>query len=552
MVILSIVILVLLGPLVVFHFTILGSRTHYQIYPLIFLAIAWIFASRWIQAEAAEDLPRPFAEKLLLAGCLVVIPVALLYYSSWPAMFALVLAVGAVAIHLSAFRKVENLFGIWCLFLLFVRPPDQIEGRILRFMEGLSAKTASLVLDFLSIPHVIQGDIFAMFGEDIDLSDLCTGHVSLVSTVAITALVLVLRNRNLLHSLILLLSAVAVTWALNTIKIVLVSFALMRFDFDLTQGLGHGIMVVVSILLSLVMVFACDMFLRVCLATVSDTYALMGMRMSKMARKLAAGWDWLVSFEISGILAKWRTHETRKKSKTWSLVLGSVVTVYLVGLLAMEATILYHRQGDYQVKKMHSQKELTVIGRNDIAFIRPGWKVMGYEEEERDHSNVWGAFSNIWRLKYNDVTCIMALDYPFDKWHDVKRCYTIQGWKVFDENIIRDSRDFRWGVSQTDMNLPTGDFGFILCSHCNHLGGTVQPKPTTHDFSMVTHYLHPKQWSAPFGISVDKNKNTFYQTQAMVTTSFELDEETKQEIRLMYADFREQCRQKIQQHAMQP
>ena len=361
-----------------------------------------------------------------------------------------------------------------------------------------------------------------------------------------------LKNRNLLHSIILLPLAFAVTWALNTIKIVAVCYVLVRFEFDLTEGIGHGIMVASSLLLSLVMVIAGDMFLSVCLASISDTYSLMGLRMSKMARAVARAWDWLVNFEISGLLTKWRTSELRAGSKTWRIVLGAVVVMYLMGLLAMEATILYHRRGDYQVEKMHSERDLTVIGRNDIVFIRPGWKVIGYEEQQRDMSSVWGAFSNVWRLKYNDVVCVMALDYPFDKWHDVKRCYTIQGWKTADEKIIRDSKDFRWGASQTDMTLPTGDFGFILCSHCDHVGGTVQPKPTTHDFSMVTHYLHPKQWSAPFAVSVDKSKNTFYQTQAMVTTSFELDEETKQEIRLMYADFREQCRKNIQQHAMQP
>jgi len=198
---------------------------------------------------------------------------------------------------------------------------------------------------------------------------------------------------------------------------------------------------------------------------------------------------------------------------------------------------------------MQEKRDLAEVGRDDIVFIRPGWKVIEYEEETRAFDSLWGSYSHIWKLRYNDLVCVMALDYPFNKWHDVKRCYTIQGWEVKDENIINGGKDFRWGVSQTDMVLPTGDYGFILCSHCDHLGEIVQPKPTTHDFSMVTHYLKPARWSAPFGISEDKNKNTFYQTQTMVTSYYELDEETKAEIRLMYADFREQCRRKIETHA---
>ena len=556
---LAIVMLVLLMPLLVSHFEILNGRTHYQIYPLFFIAIAMIFTVRWRRAEKAEDVPRPFTYRFLLACSLLVIPISLLYFSSWPAMFALVLALGAVAIVLSSYRRVENLFGIWCLFLLFVRPPDQIEGRILRFLEGVSAQTASLVLDFLSIPHVIQGNIFALFGHDINLGHLCTGHVSLVSTVAIVAVVLVVRNRPLLHCLLMLLASVGIIWALNTIRIIAAAFVYARFELDLMVGWGYVLLLVVSVLLSVIMVFGCDVFMRVMLEPMYDKYAVRGVKMSKMGWSAIKVWDWVVNFSVGDVLAKWRVkgrdgesdEAMSRPGKAGRVVMGGLVAVYLLGLLSMESLILYYRGGDYQSKIMHKREELIVLGKNDVVFIRPGWKVIGYDEETRDFKSVWGAYSRIWRLKYNDVMVIMALDYPFDKWHDVKRCYTIQGWKVYDEEIVKDASMSGWGVSQTELMLPTGDYGFILCSHCDHIGGKVQPKPTTHDFSMVTHYLHPKQWSAPFAISVDKSKNTFYQTQTMVTTSFELDDESKREIRLMYAEFREQCRKAIQQHTMQ-
>ena len=549
--ILAIVMLVLLMPLLVAHFEILNGRTHYQIYPLFFIAIAMIFTVRWRRAGPAEDFPRPFTYRFLLASSLLVIPISLLYFSSWPAMFALVLALGAVAIVLSSYRRVENLFGIWCLLLLFVRPPNQIEGRILRFMEGLSAQTASLVLDFISIPHVIQGDVFTLFGHDFKLSVLCTGYVSLVSTVAIIAVLLVVKNRPLLHSLLLLMVSLGIIWALNTIRVIAVAFFYVRFELDLMVGAGSVLLLVVSVLLSVIMVMGCDVFLRVMLEPMYDKYAVRGVKMSKMGWSAVKAWDWVVNFSVGGFLAKFRIQEVSSPRKTTRIVLGGLVTVYLLGLLSMESLILYYRQGDYAANTMHTKGDLVVLEKEDVAFIRPGWEVIGYNEETRDFKSLWGTYSRIWRLKYNDVMVVMALDYPFNKWHDVKRCYTIQGWKVYDEELIKDTDMSGWGVSQTELMLPTGDYGFILCSHSDHLGGKVEPKPTTHDFSMVTHYLHPKQWSAPFGVSVNKNKNTFYQTQAMVTTSFQLDDETQREIRLMYAEFREQTRKAIQQHTMQ-
>jgi len=546
---LGLAMVVIFSPLLVAHFEVLGSRAHYRPYPLLLLFIAVIFIIRYRKAPAATDLPPTYTARWMLVIALMLMPIAYLYFSSWPAAFAAVLVIGAAALDISSKKRVKNLFGIWCLFWLFVRPPDQIEGRYLRLLQDLSAKTGSMMLDFIGVPNNLQGDILALLEHDIKLGPLCNGPISPVSMVVITAVLMVLRNRRIFHVITMLLASIFMAWLLNALRVFAVGALYANFGWDLMTGVPYGVMIAVSFIVSLLMVATLDSLMSFLLQRIITEGYKLHVKMSRITQMLVRLWDAVMTFSLSKWLATFRVHEHKHLSPWLRRSLLGVVSVFLLGLMAFEGVILYYRQGDYASKQMQEKRDLAWVGSEDVVFIRPGWKVLDYYEETRPFDSLWGSFSHIWRLRYNDVMVVMALDYPFNKWHDVKRCYTIQGWEIQDENIIHDSKSFRWGVSQTNLVLPTGDHGFILCSHCDHLGETVEPKPTTHDFSMVKHYLKPARWSAPFGVAENKNKNTFYQTQAMVTSYYELNEETKEEIRQMYADFREQCRRKIEKHA---
>ncbi|MGB2350487.1 MAG: hypothetical protein ACPH9O_02520, partial [Akkermansiaceae bacterium] len=76
-------------------------------------------------------------------------------------------------------------------------------------------------------------------------------------------------------------------------------------------------------------------------------------------------------------------------------------------------------------------------------------------------------------------------------------------------------------------------------------GVPVMPKPAVHDHTMIIYRLHPSKMTPPFGTQYNKDKRTLYQTQCMVATPRPLDEATKEQIRLMYVDFREQIRSAI-------
>ena len=286
----------------------------------------------------------------------------------------------------------------------------------------------------------------------------------------------------------------------------------------------------------------------------ADAFAVFvcaGMEIDRASRKtvplrrtwLAKKWCELCQFSFADDLGQWAAPSRKDVSPLSS---GGLILV-LVVMLGIETVSIYYRATVPKRDFMYGEGNLTKLDQSAVVIDRQGWTMENYVEERREFTSVWGMFSSFWRMKYNGITVNLALDYPFDDWHDVKRCYSNWGWKIEGESIVKEPAVFQWEASQTDMILPNGEFGFILCSHCDHIGNTVQPKPTEHDHTMLMYRLHPDRMTPPFGISrsTSKNKRTFYQTQCMVTTSRPLDEATREEIRLVYASFREQIRRAI-------
>ncbi len=536
---------VLFLPLLVDYFSVLYVREYYQLFPFLMVAMVVLFYFRWKEAPPAEDRPRRWCVWLLLVGAVLLMPAALLYYTPWIASIGWVMVMAAGALQLSSYRRVDNLFGLWCLLLIFIRLPHQMDLRVMNWLEALSATSASVVLDYLSVLHQVQASVLSLPEKEFLLDDLCNGPVSLLSTVATAAVVCVLRDRRLLHTGLLLLSGLLITWLLNVVRVVAAVAVYIQYDLDVLAVSGAMFFSAVAFLVALGLVLSADALLFFLLRrTVDPLDEERGLR--RKLPRLAKIWNAVSGVQVGSLLTKFRTDRALPVSGKLP-VMKVVFVLVMFSLIGLESVILYYRFG-VKIKRaamMHTDEELIVLNETSVRFDRPGWKLVDYREEKRDFTSIWGMYSKIWTLKFNQNTVILALDYPFNEWHDVKACYSNLGWKVYDEQVINTPPMFSWGVSQTKLTLPSGGFGFILCSHCDQLGDTVQPKPADHQFSMLKYRLGPNQWAPPFGTSMDKDKRTFYQTQVMVSTNAPLDEASIQEIRAMYADFREQTRRAI-------
>ncbi|MDG1358038.1 MAG: exosortase U, partial [Akkermansiaceae bacterium] len=423
---------------------------------------------------------------------------------------------------------------------LFLRPPYQMTLRIMTWMESLSISTTSKMLDYGGTIHVVQGNTLGLPSHDFRIDHICSSWVSLVSMVACAAVICVVRNRRLSHCLVVFLMSLLSTWVLNIVRIYLVINVKIRYGLDLIDSAYVGIYHFMSFMLGIGLVLCTDA-LVVFLYSRAKKDVVDSDMIRRAKSPLARLWTWVSHIELSRLFAYFVSLRPAQIGRV-----SFVVIVLMLGsLIAMEAVVTYHRQAVTKMEFMYDEDGLTKLDENSFVPDRDGWELTSYDTERRDIMNVWGAFSSTWRLKYNGLTVTFSLDYPFHEWHDVKRCYYKVGWQLVDEKILRSLPSFEWQASETDMLIPNGDAGYILCSNCDHLGGPVVPKPAKHDISMLVYRLQPSQMTPPFGDSYDQDRRTLYQTQCMVANPRPLDDATKEQIRLMYVDFREQIRRAI-------
>lgn len=542
------VLLVIYVPLLRGYFDILSERKHYALFPLLMIVVMVIFCLRWYKAPVASSHPRLIYQRIVFMAALLIMPIAMLYYAPWLVAFSALLAAAAGAMYISSFRKVENIFGIWLLLWFLLRLPNQADIRLFNWMESVSSRSASLILDYLGMLHVAQGPVFSLPTIDFSLNLICSGEVSLVSVVAMAAVICVGRNRKAVHTLMMLICGVVVTWLLNVLRILFVMGLYAKFDVDLTLGEHAYVYTGVSFFIALGMLLSCDAFWTFIFT--DDTEVLESQKeMSRESKNIIIrSWIRFSDVAVADTVGKWLVSSKVKPQRGltgYSVFLSLVI----VCILVLEGTVIYYSSFYHRRDLMHGEGGVTIIDEKSVLFDRPGWEVVGFSQERRDFSNIWGALSSTWRLKFNQHSVVMSLDYPFDGWHDVKHCYTKIGWKIVDEQIVEKEANYKWSASQTDMTLPSGDYGFIMCSHFDHLGKGVEPKPATHKLNMIRYRLHPDRWVAPFGDSLDKDRNTYYQAQVMVSTAVPLDRGTEEEIKVMYATFREQARRAVAKQA---
>ena len=530
----------LFAPVVQYYIDGARNETFLMWVPVSLLLTAGMASWKWWRAPVKSDPQElPLARlTLALVLSLLLLSLSYLYGSALLSLGPLVLSVGLLFVIGGQSRSVKGWFGLWALFLLVCRLPGQLELKLLRTSTAYSSEISSSVLDSLGVLNAVQAEVLAIKSDSFDLDVICESHFTYYLVVALAAYFSYFRARPLVHTLGMLAGGYAVAILVNAMRVVLVVIAQRQLQLDILVGGWAIALFVLSLVLSLGLLWSFDSLLQFLLAPSADPKREEGKKLTRCS-------NWLAAMRLSSWLpvllrgARWD-----RKFRVASLV---VLAVSLLGMTVFVGLVERSKSKMGAELQMNKLDELVVIDPADVQFTRPGWKLLDVEREQRPFDSIWGAYSFIWRLKYHDTMVIMAMDYPFNHWHDVKVCYGKLGWTIDQEQVVELEGEDDWKVSETDMMTPTGDFGYILCSQVDQAGGYGTPKPADTGWDYLKFKLGPAHWVEPFRRTKTKDANTFYQSQAMVSTDFLLDEPTKQEIRLAYDEFRKQTRQLILQ-----
>jgi hypothetical protein len=115
--------------------------------------------------------------------------------------------------------------------------------------------------------------------------------------------------------------------------------------------------------------------------------------------------------------------------RSWSRAAGYAFA--LLGLMDLGLGWNHYRQSRTEAALPKSAL------RQGTTFAMPeqigNWKRLNTEVPPLQKIETRGVFSQIWHYRSGDTLASLAIDYPFQGYHDVTLCYTLRGWDVLEQ-----------------------------------------------------------------------------------------------------------------------
>ena len=253
-------------PFVFIEFRRLWSREYYQFFPFAFVMFGYLLQSRalrWVfRWNHLNSVLLAFDLCLLVGGILLNSPY-LVY-------------IGALVLCLIACRscfdsQYNTSLGYLILLLLIVlRPPLNYDAQVINWLQTVTTKVSSRLLDFIGYIHVREGNILEYPGKRFMVEEACSGVQSLFTVLFLSILIICLNRRRWLHAVLVLLSAAFFAGLMNIARICTIFVAWAESGYDLTTGWQHSALGYVALGVAAFLVWSADAFWGVIFAAIPD------------------------------------------------------------------------------------------------------------------------------------------------------------------------------------------------------------------------------------------------------------------------------------------
>jgi exosortase len=422
------------APLLVLFFVNLWGRPHYQFFPLALMGAAFLAWTR------RKEVPQPFEPgdrrltALLLAASFVFLAAATVYWSPWLGGIAALIGLVGLLWWKGGKRLMKAMVPMLLLLLTVIPPPLSADTRLIEHLRVLAVAWSSRLLDILGVTHALSGNVIELPGTKLLVDEACSGINSVLITLAACLFYGLWRRRSAIHILVCLTSSLSFVLLGNLARITLGAWLKFRYSIDILSGQSHEVAGLVLFVSYLMMILSMDQLL-VFLTSPSKPRHKRGEAPPK-----AAG-------------AAEPKPAAVKMPRSWSR--AARYAFALLGLMDLGLGWNHYRHSGTEAGLPKSAL------RQGATFAMPeqigNWKRLNTEVPPLQKIETRGVFSQIWHYRNGDTLASLAIDYPFQGYHDVTLCYTLRGWDVL-EQMAR-------GKQATHANPP-----FTEVRMQNHLG----------------------------------------------------------------------------------
>ena len=492
------------APMVIVQLYRTWQLPRYQFGPLL---IAMIVTFAWQRSR--RDIPGTdnFGTRagipILLLG-LAMLSASALLHSPWVATAALLINIAGLLIHTSGLNGFRRYSDLWLLSWLAIPLPMKSDTRLIGWLQLMTSRAASGVLDLMGIEHRLAGNIFYIPGQQLFVDEACSGVQSLFGTLACVGLYCIWSRFSIVRSLVLIAAVWVWVPVVNALRVLAVVHVNSTTNYDLSVGWPHDMLAVVLFPITLFLIFATD-----------RVTGWIWEPIPEMENKWADGWNRLIAAGTHAEepeSAQDTLSDTPSKD-TASRLIPRLPSLVLSGFLAV---------GSFQLILMgfgrFATSSMNLSERPMFAESMPetveDWRRADFRTVHRERGSDEGEFSQEWIYGTPRGAAIVSWDHPFIGWHELTQCYQGRGWKVLDrirhdddvvELVLRNSSgEFAW-VAFTLLDTQGAQLEAPTASVANLLANRLASEVQTLEWSDTTYQLQLYQKMSLEPTTEDRN-----------------------------------------------
>jgi exosortase len=567
------------GPMLVRFFSSQWQRPHYQYFPFVIGAFALLLWQRCAKPDPRHVEGTANYSKwanALLAGALALLAFAYLVDSPWLAYVSLIGTVTSIFLQVAARWSVPYLWGIWLLLWLILPLPLSRDQQLISFLQHVSSQLSSFVLDWVGVPHLMEGNTLLLVDKQFFVDEACSGIVSVLSIIACAVIFGVWRNRAPMHLFTLALAGVGWATMMNVLRISVIAIVYESYGVDWSKGTPHEILGLVIFLCTFLALVSTDYALEVLLAPIKGLDGQLYTDSVRFGRRLVDVWDWLVGlgrpmalasvgaiegtgFRVQGLASEREISggavsgqgdkETRRQGETEDgrtapegvgsrLVLGVVplMAFAVVASLQLVVPLLFQKQVAHPTQSLK-----RALALSELALPKKCATVdqVNYERHKRDRDDMFGNFSRTYEYRDDHETqYLVSCDFPLEPdGHELTVCYQGIGWTM-ERRELREAKSAAgsaqpWGFAEAEFSRAEGERAFLVFCSFDEYGGCITPQSLTL-WNDIRRTLVKQIYQT-------RSERTF-QVQVWTTGVGEIDEEQKQTARELLLEARERFR----------
>ena len=417
------------GPMIFAHAKLLSSKPHYEFFPVVYIGAALLAWTNSKRLGALQPGAYPKISYALATLSFLLLFFATLYDSAVVGFVGFLIALQAFVYHFGGWLFVKRMFPAWLFLLVAVPPPRGLDRDLIIWLQKVTAKWSSVILDLFGVLHSMSGNVVQVPGRQLMVEEACSGIHSLFATLVFSLFLILWSKRSWLHGILLLAGGLGWVLVGNLARVVAIAYAQVNMSprIDLTTGWRHDALGFFIFGILMLLVLSLDRLLLFLLASLSS---LSLWRRAVAKNRILESQVELMSGNRDLGKTRWPSPERTWIASYPALVGFGVIALAnfsLIGLGAFETTPL-----SAEILK----DAFVKLDENFLPANYRGWQRFAFETQQRKHGDINGDYSRVWRYRLGEMGAVISLDYAWTGWHDLQVCYVATGWNI-DERIER-------------------------------------------------------------------------------------------------------------------